>query len=163
MPWLEQCGGIKTCSSTCQHLRVWVWSCQVKSSVYWIVPRVILSCFGNVGFGSCPKSFHLPGPLLFLGFFPSLFHGVVSTTWRGTGILNGEHWLEKLFPADTSIFYLLGWKLPGLLLPSVCWGLVKCEPLQDVSVYVEKYLVQLCPARGAGSALRPGSIIRALV
>lgn len=79
--------------------------------------------------------------------FFSLFHGGVNSIWRGTGMLNREHWLEKLFPAETSIFYLL----PGnslacfsLQIAKGCCGMTFYRRL-DVPVYVEDYLVQPCP------------------
>lgn len=93
-------------SPPCQRLGVWVWSCQMKNSVYWIVPVVILSLFGNVGFGSCPKSvLSTPQPPL---FFVSCFLDGVNTIWRGTRILKREHWLVKLFPADAAFIWWAG-------------------------------------------------------
>lgn len=98
--------GCKCTVPPCQCLGVWVWSCQMKNSVYWIVPMVILSRFGNVGFGLCPKSDFYPPPNL--PFFSPCFHDWANTLWRGTRIINREHWLVKLFPADASFIWRAG-------------------------------------------------------
>lgn len=81
-------------------------------------------------------------------------------------MLNREHWLEKLSPADTSIFYLLpGNSLACFSLEPAkgCCGMTLYRRL-NVPVYVEDCLAQPCPARGAGSAHRcPGSRTSTLV
>lgn len=87
----------------CQCLGVWAWNCQMKKCVL-NCPHSDSQLLGECGFWIVSK--------LKIFFFP---HVGANTTWRVAGILNRVHWLEKLFPADTSIFYFIGWKLPGLL------------------------------------------------